>query len=207
MKLRVFLVDDHDVVRAGLRALLSAEPDLEVVGESGDGGAALRSHELRSADVLVLDLSLPRIDGTEVLRRVHRVQPELPVVVLSMYPEEPFASRAIAAGAAAYVHKSAPSSALIEAIRTAARGTPQPVRAPAPAALPHEKLTPREFQVFVLLIRGRSVSEIAAELDLTMPTVSTHLGRVREKLGARTNGDVVAYAHRAGLIDPAASDT
>ncbi len=206
-KHRVFLADDHEIVRAGLRHLLDAQLDLVVVGEAADGRAVLKPGALDGVDVLVLDLSLPRVDGSEVLRRVKRQRPELPVVVLSMYPDDPFAKRALEVGAFEYLNKTTPTEMVVEDIRRAASG----VRVKRSAGLErpsadtgelHERLTPREFQVFLLLLRGRNVSDIAAELDLSLPTVSTHLGKVREKLGVRTNGDILNYAHRAGLVGP-----
>jgi DNA-binding NarL/FixJ family response regulator len=200
VKHRVFLADDHTVVRDGLRQLIDSQPDLEVAGEGADGREVLSAPALATCHVLVLDLSLPRVDGTEVLRRLQQVHPGLPVLVLSMYPEDQFASRTLREGASAYLSKTASSELVLDTIRRLARREALPEKEAPRKAQPHEQLSPREFQVFFLLLRGRSVSEIAAELDVTVATVSTHLGRVREKLGVRTNTEVMQYGHRVGLV-------
>ena len=203
--IRVFLADDHAVVRIGLRQLIEQEPDLEVVGEAENGRQVLLADGKDRWDVLVLDLSLPRVGGIEVLRRLRESEPRLRIVVLSMYPEDEYARRLLAEGAAAYLSKDRPPEALLRAIRAVHAGRPFPADAADDADSDeergaHARLSAREYQVFTLLFEGRTVSEIAAELDLRVSTVSNHLSKVKEKLGARTVGDVVAYAHRAGLV-------
>lgn len=198
--IRLFLADDHAVVRLGLRQLLAEAKDFEVVGEADNGRAVLTSPLLTKADVLVLDLSLPRVGGIEVLRRVRAQQPGLAVVVLSMHPAEQFARRVLQAGAFAYVSKDRPPAELLQALRLAAsRGAPtsEPPREPTSA---HAQLTAREHQVFLLLVTGRTVAEIAAELDVHSCTVSNHLAKVREKLGARTTAELTRYALEEGLL-------
>lgn len=197
--IRIHVVDDHAILRRGLRDLLDETGDMRVVGESEDGRAALYA-PLDEVDVLVLDLTLPKVHGSEVLRRVHERRPGLPVVVLSMHPEAHMAARALQDGAAAYVSKDAPPRVLLDAIRAAARGQRATAAAPPPPS-PHASLSAREHQVFTLIIQGRSVGDIAAELDLTSSTVSNHLARIREKLGVQTVAEIVNYAHRTGLID------
>lgn len=199
MRIRAFIADDHAIVRDGLRRLLEAH-DIEVVGETADGRGVLRAPALARADVLLLDLSLPRVSGMEVLRRTVEMHPRLRVIVLSMYPAEQFATRCLAEGAWAYLDKTASGKEVLDLVHKAtSRREPTSEVHPRPA-LPHDTLSPREFQIFVLIAQGRTVSEIAAELDVTKATVSTHLGKVREKVSARTNADVVAYAYRAGLV-------
>lgn len=205
--IRVFLADDHGIVRSGVRKLLEAESDLRVVGEAADGRAVLAAPDIDAWDVLVLDLSLPKVNGIEVMRRLRESHPALRVVVLSMYPEDQYAERMRHDGAVAYVSKNDPPAALLAAIRTAARGLPwqrTPAAAAAarsgPAQPPHAALTAREYQVFTLLFQGEKVTDIAAELNLSVSTVSNHVAHVKEKLGARSVGEVVAYAHRAGLV-------
>jgi DNA-binding NarL/FixJ family response regulator len=199
--IRVYLADDHGIVRDGLRKVLALEADLAVVGEAADGDAALADPAQPRCDVLVLDLSLPKVSGLEVLRRLRAAHPALRVVVLSMYAEDQYAAVVRAEGATAYVSKAQPPADLVAAIRAAARGerSAQGPRA-QDAAPPHATLTGRERQVFTLIIQGLKVSEVAAELGLSLSTVSNHLGRVKEKLGAHTVADVVAYAHRVGLV-------
>ena len=204
--IRVFLADDHSIVCSGLRKLFEEEPDIRVVGEASDGRAVLNAPRKDEWDVLLLDLSLPKVNGIEVLRRMRESHPAVRVVVLSMYPEDQYAERMLHDGALAYVSKSYPPSVLLDAIRTAARGQrwkpPTAVVAPEvdSAKVPHARLTAREYQVFTLIFQGQKVTDIAAELNLSVSTVSNHLGRVKEKLGARSVGEIVAYAHRAGLV-------
>ncbi|MFO0555426.1 MAG: response regulator transcription factor [Polyangiaceae bacterium] len=203
--IRVFVADDHPIVRHGVIELLRATDGLEVVGEADDGLRLMKAEALSRANVLVLDLSLPRLSGTEVLRRLHTERPELAVVVLSSHPEDQFAYRALLDGAAFYVSKERPPSELVEAIRSAAAGKrASPERPGALSGRPiragHEKLSRREHQVLLLLVSGRSVAEIAAELDLQSCTVSNHLARVREKLGVQTVPDLVKYAYASGMI-------
>jgi DNA-binding NarL/FixJ family response regulator len=203
--IRIFIADDHPIVRHGLRRLIEDQPDMTVAGEAAHGRAVLLAEDRQAWDVLLLDLSLPRVGGLEVLRRIHAEQPQLGIVVVSAYPEEQYALHALREGAAAYVHKDRAPAELLAAIRAAADGGSHV----SPAVLdqlrgnreplPHERLSAREYQVFTLLIQGRAVTDIAAELDITASTVSNHVARVKEKLGTRTIGETINYAHRAGL--------
>jgi DNA-binding NarL/FixJ family response regulator len=207
--IRVFIADDHAIVRHGLRQLIDSADDMRFAGEAADGRELLVEAEKAEWDVLILDLSLPRVSGLEALRRLRELRPKLAIVVLSMYAEEQYAVTVLRAGAAAYLSKARPGEELMEAIRRAARGSTyltetvadQVIRGSARTEkLPHEALTAREYQVFTLIIHGRTVSEIAAELDLTAGTVSGHLQKVKTKLGAHSVADVVSYAHRMGVI-------
>jgi DNA-binding NarL/FixJ family response regulator len=202
--IRAFIADDHAIVREGMRRLFETSGDITVVGEAVDGRAVLVAAEHHDWDVLVLDLSLPVVSGLEVLRRLHRDHPTLPVVVLSMYPEEAFAPRVLAEGAVAYVSKERPLADVEAAIRRAVNRVPAARLTPADGtprpALPHETLSAREYQVFLLVLEGRSNVEIAAELDLVASTVSNHLAKVKLKLGAHTIAEIVAYGHHVGLV-------
>jgi two-component system invasion response regulator UvrY len=208
--IRVFLADDHAIVRDGLRRLLIETPGMEVAGESATGRGVLdQLGRGVLCDVLVLDLSLEDMGGVEVLRQVRERAPKLPVIVLSMYPEAQYAVRILRMGAAAYLSKGRSSQELVEAIRTVAQGR-RYVTAEAADALvtagaatggpAHERLSEREHQVFLLVAEGLSPGDIAAQLNLAPSTVSSHLIHIREKLGMRTNGEVVQYAFRAGLM-------
>lgn len=205
---RVFLADDHALLRFGVRQVLREIGGFDVIAEAADGREVLSSPALALADVLVLDLSLPKVNGPEVLRRIKERHPELPVVILSMFPEVPYAARMLAAGASAYVSKDRPPADLIAAVRAAARGErvePAVPRAPANADAsqpPHAALTRRELQVFMLLVAGGCVADVAAELNVHSCTVSNHLARIREKLGVTTIAELVRYSHAAGLSDP-----
>lgn len=208
--IRVFIADDHAIVRNGLRQLIESSGDMQLAGEASDGRELLASTEVGSADVLILDLSLPRVSGLEALKRLRELRPKLAIVVLSMYAEEQYAVPVMRAGAAAYLSKDRPGEELVAAIRKAAGGgiyltetiVAHVLRDPEKRdKLPHETLTAREYQIFTLIIHGSTSTEIAAELDLTAGTVSGHLKRVKAKLNARSVTEIVNYAHRMGFID------
>jgi DNA-binding NarL/FixJ family response regulator len=208
--IRVFIADDHTILRNGIRTLLSTAPDISVVGEAADGRAVLTAMETTECDVLLLDLSLPRVNGAEVLRRVSAGPKPVKTLVLSMYAEDQYGLRMLQAGAAGYLSKDRSEQELIAAIREVARGnryvTPavaeQMISKPgAEATLPHTKLTSREYQIFTLLAHGRTISDIAAELDLSAGTVSNHVFHIKEKLAVKSVGEIVGYAHRTGLVE------
>ncbi len=204
--IRLVIADDHPIVRHGLLRLLEQQRDMRVVREVIDGRQALRAVEEHEPDVLVLDLSLPKVNGMEVTRRVSASHPAVRVVVLSMYAADQYEERLREIGAAAYVSKDAPPEDLLRAIRAVASGgqsTSEPVTKGAAedtaARPPHKTLSAREYQVFTLLFQGRTVTEIAAELDLTSSTVSNHVAKIREKLQVRSIGEIVRYAYEVGL--------
>jgi DNA-binding NarL/FixJ family response regulator len=194
---RVFIADDHAIMRCGIKQVLRDLGGFDVVGEADDGRAVLSAPDIDRWDVLVLDLSLPKVTGPEVLRRIKARRPELPIVVLSMYPEDQYSRRLLAAGAAAYLSKERPPADLVAAVRAAARGERQPAAEAATA--PHASLTKREHQILMLLVEGHAVADIAAELDVHSCTVSNHLAKIRQKLGVGSVADIVRYALSAGL--------
>ncbi len=208
--IRIFIADDHAIVRHGLRQLIDAQIDMRVVGEAQDGRQVLLAEGKESWDLLLLDLSLPRVNGLEVLRRLHAEHPALRIVALSMYPEEQYGSRVLHEGAAAYVSKQQPPEELLHALRLVMRGgtyvSPGLAEGASsgdtpPGIAAHEKLSAREYQIFTLILQNRTPSEIAAELNLSISTVSNHLAHVKEKLGVRTLGEIISYGHRSGLIE------
>lgn len=206
--IRVFIADDHAIVRHGLEQLIASTGDMRVVGTASNGREVLNAVPTLECDVIILDLSLPKVNGPEVLHRLKQQRPELRVLVLTMYPEDQYAVTLLESGASAYLSKDRPASELLEAIRRVATGaryvtqTIAAVRGPSAAPAPaHAALSAREHQVFTLIIQGRSGAEIAAELDLTKGTVSNHLSKIKEKLGVGSIAEIVRYAHRAGLID------
>ncbi|MFO0625890.1 MAG: response regulator transcription factor [Polyangiales bacterium] len=202
---RVFVADDHAVVRCGVSLLLRELGGFDVVGEAEDGQQVLDAPLLATCDVLVLDLSLPKVSGPEVLRRVRAQHPSLAVVVLSMHPEDQFARRALADGAAAYVSKERPPAEIVAAVRRAASGVRDDPAAGATRARddapPHTTLTRREHQIFLRIVRGAPVADIAAELDVNTCTISNHLANVRKKLGVNAVADLVRYAIAEGLVE------
>jgi DNA-binding NarL/FixJ family response regulator len=204
MATRILIADDHDIVRQGLRQILSTQPDLEVWGEAADSASALEQALHAECDALVLDLAMPGRGGLEVLAELRRQRPTMPVLVMSMYGENEFAVRVLRAGAAGYIAKGASADELVRAIRTVASGRrylsarvaeelASHLLAPSSAS-PHSQLSDREFQVFVRLARGNSATEVAGDLSLSVKTVSTYRTRVLEKLALRTNADLVRYA-------------
>lgn len=207
--IKLILVDDHSVVRAGLRSVLERELDLKVVAEADDGWGALAAVEDHpEVDVLVLDLVMPRLGGLEVLRRVRERRPRLPVLVLSGYSERQVGPALQVLGAAGFICKNRAIEDLKTAVRVLAGGRRYFSRdgrgdLPAEQALsPSESLSPREQQVFMLLLEGRPVTLIASELGVTASTVSTYVSHIKEKLGVDSIAGIVRYAFMAGLVEP-----
>lgn len=208
--LRLAIVDDHKIVRAGFREMLADELGVRVEFEAASGEAALQQLREQPCDVLLLDLSLPGQSGVDVLRAVRQRYPALKVLMLSGFPEERYALPMIRNGANGYLCKDCERDELIRAIRTVAQGrryvSPRTAElladdlAGVSAALPHESLSERELQVFLRLARGESVSGIADTLNLSVKTVSTYRSRLLEKLEVASNAELAAYALRHGLM-------
>ncbi len=207
--IRVIIADAHAVVREGIRRILADAGDVEVVAEAADGTELLAQLERAPCDVVLLDLSMPGLPGLEALRTIRAVCPSLPILVLSMHPEEQYAARTIRLGASGYLDKAGKPSELIHALRIVAGGsmyvTP-PVAEQlvdrarqASSQLPHEALSNREFEVVCLMAAGKKLSDIARELSISVKTVSTFRGRILEKLGLRTTAEIIRYAIEHGL--------
>jgi two-component system, NarL family, invasion response regulator UvrY len=209
--IRVLVVDDHAVVRRGVTQILADEPDLTVVGEASTGREALQLARQTAFDVLVLDMSLPDMNGLEVLRQVKGLQPAARALILSIYPEEQYALRTLKAGALGYLTKESAPTELVTAVRQVAGGsryisqalgellvsevvTDQP-------GLPHITLSDREYQVMILLAKGKTVSDIAADLVLSVKTVSTYRRRILDKLRLETTAEIIRYALQHNLDD------
>lgn len=202
--IHVVIVDDHGVVRAGIRALLAEDPSITVVAEasSADEALSLLSRADVPMDVMVLDLSIKGANGVEVLRRARAQRPKLAVLVHTMYAAAQYEERLRAEGAAGFLCKDRSEEGLLDAVRAVARGEGYFRGEAAVGERPGvglEALTSRELQVFMMLAEGRSVGEVARELGVGMSTVSTHIGRTREKLGVQSVAELIAYAHRHGL--------
>ena len=206
---RVLIADDHPIVRKGLRELVAGEPDMTVAAEAGDGLEVLRLLETGQYDVVILDIGMPGISGLEVLGRIVPLYPSLPVLVLSGYPETELAVRTIRAGAAGYLNKEMAPEELVAAIRRVITGRRyvSPVVAELLAGFvgdvvesPHLLLSDREYQVMMLLSAGRTVSEIAAEIQLSVKTVSTYRSRVLDKMNLKNNAELMLYAIRNNLV-------
>jgi two-component system, NarL family, invasion response regulator UvrY len=206
---RVLLVDDHPVVRRGIRQILIDGLKVVSVGEAGDVRTALASIRSDVWDVIVLDITLPGESGLDLLKMVHREKPMLPVLILSMHPASQFARRALAAGASGYLTKdSAPTDLVraIERVRHGHRFVPRSLEewtseTAGGAAAPHDALSDREYQVLRMLGSGHTVSEIAAALHLSVKTISTYRTRLLEKLQMRSNAELMRYAIENRLVD------
>lgn len=208
--IRVVIADDHAIVREGLKQLLLAA-DLEVVGEARDGPEALKTVRENDVDVLLVDLSMPGRSGVELIKQIKDEKPKLRILVLSMHAEHQYAVRAIRAGASGYLTKDSASAQLVTAIRKVAGGgafiSAEVAEQLALSAMPHAEgpphasLSDREYQVFQLLVSGKSVSDIAEDLNLSVKTVSTHKARLMEKMGIASNTELVHYAIRHRLLD------
>ncbi len=207
----VVIVDDHALIRRGLRDSLTEAGDIRVVGEAGDYGGLRQLLRETPFDVLLLDINLPGRSGLDVLHSLAEESTRVRALVLTMYPEDQYAIRALKAGAMGYLNKSADPSQIITAIRTLAAGrkyiTPAIAEALATrlsvdeSEKPHERLSDREFQTLIRLAAGQRLSDIAAELSLSPKTVSVYRARVLEKLAMQSNADLTAYCLRNGLID------
>lgn len=210
--IRILLVDDHPVVRQGIRAILMERLKGAVVGEAADAGSALRQVRDGDWDVVVADISLPTMSGLDLIKELRRTSPNMPTVVLSMHPAAQFARRALKAGAAAYLTKDSAPDELVAAIDEARRGrryvgrdlhdvpshwSTRSVR----LRLAHEGLSDREYQTLRMLGSGQSTSDIARDLGLSPKTISTYRMRVLEKLGMRTNAELMRYAIENSLLE------
>lgn len=211
--IRVVLADDHTIVRTGLKEILADTGDIQVVGEATNGHEALARVRELDFDVLVLDISMPGRSGIELIRMVKAEKPRLRVLVLSMHSEEQYAVRALKAGASGYLTKESAADELVAAIRRLAAGgayvSPETAErlaldlGPATTAAPHTLLSDREYQVFEMIVAGRSVTQIAQLLSLSVKTVSTHKTRIMQKMGAANQADLIRYAIRHKLTDEA----
>jgi two-component system invasion response regulator UvrY len=208
--IRILLVDDHPVVRHGIRAILMERMKGAVVGEAGDAASALDQLRDRDWDVVVADISLPGISGLDLIKELRRRHPALPTLVVSMHPAAQFARRALGAGAAGYLTKDSSPEEFVTAIEEARRGHRYVGRdagdmllrsAGRPAVTPHEALSDREYQVLRMLGSGLTVSDIARDLGLSVKTVSTYRTRVLDKLGMRTNAELMRYAIENQLLE------
>jgi DNA-binding NarL/FixJ family response regulator len=214
LKTRILLADDHQVVREGLKMVLDAAPDLEVVAEAGDGAEAVERALADDIDLAVLDVSMPRMTGLQATHELSRRRPELRVLILSMHDNEQYFFEALKAGASGYVLKSVANRDLIEACRATMRGEPFLYPAAVQALVrdyldrakhgeetPEDPLTPRELEVVKLIAEGHTSEEIGEMLFISKKTVDRHRANVLEKLGMRNRVELARYAIRRGLVE------
>ena len=205
-KIRVLLADDHAILRAGVRMLLDAQPDMAVVAEAADGEEAIRRAGDTQPDVAVVDLTMPGLSGVETLERLRREVPTTRLVVLTMHDDPAYARMTLAAGAAGHVIKDAESAELLAAIRAVHRGRTfiqvgaEATGESAPPRTAAPTLSPRERQVLALLARGHTNREVADRLSLSVKTVETHRARLSDKLGLHSRADLVRFAIELGLL-------
>lgn len=208
--IRLLLADDHALVREGLRRILAAAADIEVAAEAANGDEALALVKNREFDLALLDLSMPGLSGLALIKRLKVERPRLRILVLSMHGESQYAARALKAGASGYLTKDSPGAQLLGAIRKIAAGGVQIsetaaaqliTTAGAGDAPPHAALSDREYEVLRQIVAGRSVTEIAGALSVSVKTVSTHKARILQKLDLAGTAELVRYAIEHGLLD------
>lgn len=219
--IRILLADDHAVLRAGLKALLGGQPDMEVIGEAGDGLEALAQAEELRPDLVLADIAMPGLDGLEFTRRVRQAVPEARVVILTVHEDQSFLRQALRAGAAGYLVKRAAEGELLAGIRAVARGeafllpsmtkgliedyirrtsrSQAKDKTESPEAT--DRLTARELEVLRCIAQGYSNSQIAEKLTISIKTVESHRARIMEKLGCRSRVELVRYAMEKGLLE------
>jgi two-component system invasion response regulator UvrY len=208
--IRVLIIDDHDIVREGLKQIVHETGDIVVGGEARTGTEAMERVRAEKWDVAILDLNLPDRPGLDVLTQIRAFAPQLPVLILSMHQQVSYAARALKAGALGYVSKDSAREHLVQAIRKLARGerflTPAFAEGLAfdlmdgVAATQHERLSDREFQILSLIAAGKPPRDIAAELNVSVKTVGTHRARILAKMGLKNNAEIVQYAIEHGLL-------
>jgi DNA-binding NarL/FixJ family response regulator len=209
---RILVADDHALVRQGLKHVLDAEPDLEVVAEAADGAEAIDQALAEEVDLAILDIGMPRMTGLQAAHELSRRRPEMRILILSMYDNEQFLFEALKAGASGYVLKSGADDEIVEACRASMRGqtflSPSGVNALVRDFLErgdqdasHDPLTPRELEVLKLIAEGKTTKEIAGLLVLSVKTVERHRADILHRLGMRDRVDLTRYAIRRGLIE------
>ncbi len=202
--IRILITDDHDIVRQGLKQIVAEHPGMIVAGEASNGQEALEMIMTRDFDVAIIDIAMPGRGGLEILKDIKAHKPSIKIIMLSMYSEKQYAIRSLRDGASAYLTKANATDDLIKAIEAVASGkryiTPSVANELANFIeedgdrLPHENLSNRELQVLIMIGSGKSASEIAAELSLSIKTVSTYRARLLEKMGIATNAQLIKYA-------------
>jgi two-component system invasion response regulator UvrY len=208
-KIRILIVDDHPIVREGYKKILMSQPDMDVTGEAGNGQEVLDLIQKKDFDLILLDISMPGRSGLEILKELKSQKPHQPVMILSIYPEEQYAVRAFRDGASGYLTKASTPKELISAIRKVSQGGRYVTEALAEKLTyflgdvdkaPHEKLSDREYQVMLLIASGKTVTQAAEELCLSVKTISTYRRHILEKMQFSTNAEITMYAIQNKLL-------
>lgn len=211
MQYRLMIIDDHALIRMGLATVFNDTSDMRVIADGDSYSDIVHLMENEGCDLLLLDIDLPGRNGIDILKLVKKDYPRLPVLMLSMYPEDQYAVRALKAGAGGYLNKSSPPATMIAAARTVLAGkkyiTPEIAQALAESltqdddsTMPHEKLSDREFQTLRLIASGKRLSEVAEALALSPKTVSVYRARILEKMNLTSNAEITHYALKHGLV-------
>ena len=209
--IRIVIADDHELIREGIKKIIRSSRDMKIVGEAGDIAQAIELVDRHGPDIAILDICLPGHDGLEGLMEMRRRFPELPVLILSMYPEERYAIRALKTGAAGYITKAMAVEELLKAIRKIMAGgsylssrmaelLAMDLREPKHTTL-HQHLTNRELQIVSLIGAGKQIKQIAAELAISISSVNTYRGRIFKKMGLTSNAALIRYAVEHGLVE------
>jgi len=207
-KIRILLVDDHAVVRQGFRLILNQEPDIEVIGEAGNGTDALKLVLQLRPTLVIMDIAMPQVNGVEATRRIIEASPDTRILILSMHKDAVYVRETLRVGAKGYLLKESIDSDLLRAVRAVAQGdgflSPE-VSGPVlqdyqQVSDPFDQLTAREREVMQMLAEGKTAKEIASELDISVYTVDAHRGRVMKKLGVKSSTEIVRFAMRKGLV-------
>lgn len=208
---RILIADDHAVVRRGLKQIVEEAKDMVIAGEAANSHEVISQIEAKRFDVLVLDITMPGRSGLDILKDVKQVRPQLPVLILSMHSEDQFAARVLKAGASGYLPKESAPEELVKAIRKVISGGKYISTDQAEKLIshfdstrheaPHEALSNREFEVLRRIASGRTVSQVAEEMKLSVKTISTYRTRILEKMNMSTSAELTHYAIRSGLVD------
>ena len=209
--IKILVADDHTLVRKGLKQILLDTPDVEIVEEASNGPEVISKINDNDYDLILLDIALPGRSGIDVLKQLKYIKPDLPVLMLSMYPEEQYAIRSLKAGASGYLTKESAPEELIDAIKkitigkkyitsTLAERLAYEIEVNSDKSL-HESLSDREYQVFCLIASGKTVKEIADKLSLSVKTISTHRARILQKMHMKNNVQIIRYAIKQNLVD------
>jgi two-component system invasion response regulator UvrY len=209
--MKILIADDHAVVREGLKQILSARSDMAVTAEASTGHEVLQQIEKNNFDLVVLDISMPGRGGLDILKEIRNKRPKLPVLILSMYPEEQYAVRVLKAGASGYMTKESAPNELVKAIQQISKGkkyvSPSlaeklAVDLEVTTGRPlHESLSDREYQVMCMIASGKTLKEIAEQLSLSIKTISTYRSRILEKMNMKSNAELTHYAIKNSLVD------
>jgi DNA-binding NarL/FixJ family response regulator len=209
--IKILIADDHPIVRQGFKQVLQDTADLVVADEAGNGQEVIGLVSKKDYDVILLDISMPGKNGLEVLKELKVLNPKIPVLILSIYPEEQYAIRALKAGASGYLTKASAPEELISAIRKVSRGGKYISSSLAEkiayeldgdsGKAPHETLSDREYQILLMIASGKTVSDIAGEMCLSVKTVSTYRSRIIDKMKLKNNAELTTYAIRNKLVE------